>query len=111
VLSQKRLFWPQELKEAKDEKGVSFGDRTVFLEMIGLLLPLIRYPEVLAGKHLVLKVHNLGCYYGWENKTVCKGRAATIIVRAIFYQISSYMECCIHVEHLPRLSSWEAKNV
>ena len=107
-VSAKRLFWPQELRVAKDEKGVSFGDRTVFLEMVGLLLPLICCPEVLAGKHVVLKVDNLGCYYGWQNKSVCNDRAASIFVRAIFL-ISSYLECCIHVEHLPRMSSWEAE--
>jgi len=104
----KRLFWPQELREAKDEKGGSFGNRTVFLEMTGLLLPLICCPEMLAGKHVVLKVDNLGCYYGWQNKSVSNDKGASILVRAI-HLISSYLECCIYVEHLPRMSSWEAE--
>ena len=45
----KRLFRPQEIKVEKDKKGVS----------------LICCPEKLAGKQVVLKVDNLGGYYGW----------------------------------------------
>jgi len=63
---------------------------------------------MLAGKHVVLKVDNLGCYYGWQNKSVSNDKAASILVRAI-HLISSYLECCIYVEHLPRMSSWEAE--
>ena len=104
----KRLFWPAELTKQYDEGGVSFGDRTLFLEMCGLLIPFITAPHLVKNNHVVLKVDNLGCYFAWENKNVSNDKFASIIVRTIVF-ISAYLECNIVVEHLPRMSSWEAK--
>ncbi len=56
----------------------------------------------------MLKVDNLGCYYGWENKKVKNDICAWILIRSLIL-ISSFLSCYIHIEHLPRLSSWDAQ--
>jgi len=83
------------------------GSRTVTLEMIGLLLPFLIVPEMVRGKHVVLKVDNTGCFFAWQNKTVARERKAAILTRALIL-MSAYLECYIHVEHLPRVDSWDA---
>ena len=104
----KRFFWPVELKKQWDERGVGFGDRKLFLEMCGLLIPFITAPAMLKKNHVVLKVDNQGCYFAWENKNVSNDRFASKVVITIVI-ISAYLECNVVVEHLPRMSSWEAK--
>jgi hypothetical protein len=104
----KRLFWPEEMKNEKDKKGVEIGCRSVFLEMIGLLLPLIICPELVANQHVVFKVDNLGCYYGWEGRNVGKDELASMVIRAMSV-VGAYLSCYIHVEHLPRMSSSDAR--
>jgi hypothetical protein len=103
-----QMFWPKELKECRDRKGGSFGDKTLLLEFIGLLLPFLTVPQQLANQHVVLKVDNIGCFFAWENKNVTKDPHASVLVRALAL-ISSYLSCYIHVEHLPRISAWDAE--
>jgi len=102
-----QVFWPEEFKTAKDEMGKRFGDKTTTLEMIGLLLPVLLCPELLSGKHVILKVDNISCYYGWKNKAISGDKTASVLVRALLV-LSAYISCYIHVQHLPRMSSWDA---
>jgi hypothetical protein len=97
-----QIFWPNSLKNVEE-----MGSRTVTLEMIGLLLPFLIVPEMVRGKHVVLKVDNTGCFFAWQNKTVARERKAAILTRALIL-MSAYLECYIHVEHLPRVDSWDA---
>jgi hypothetical protein len=101
-------FWPSELKDKLDSKGARFGSKTVFLELIGLLIPFILIPDIIKNSHVCLFVDNIGCYYGWENHSVKNDVCASIVVRALNV-ISAFLEVYVHVKHLPRLSSWEAK--
>ena len=50
----------------KDEKGCWFGSKSATLEAVGLLLPLIVFPEFVTGKQLVFKVDNIAVMWGWN---------------------------------------------
>ena len=90
-----------------DSKGKSFGDKSTTLELIGLLLPFILIPKQLRRQHVVMKVDNMACIFGWESRHVVEDRSASILLRCI-HVISAYLETVIHVVHLPRVSSWES---
>jgi hypothetical protein len=107
IVFASQIMWPDGMKKAVDSSGKSFGNKTTTLEMIGLVIPLLLCPEVLAGKHVVFRVDNIACYYGWKNKSVTGDKCASILMRA-FSILSSYVCCYVHVDHLPRLSNWEA---
>ncbi len=80
---------------------------TTTLELIGLLMPFLMIPKFLAGQHVVLKVDNIGCYYVWQNKSVKNEVSASILTRALGL-VSAYLQCQVHVVHLPRMSTWDA---
>jgi len=103
-----QVFWPKAFKKALDSKGKSFGNKTTTLEMIGLILPFLLCPNLVKGKHIVLRVDNIGCYYGWNSKAITGDETASIFVRSLLV-LSAYLCCYVHVEHLPRMSSWEAR--
>jgi hypothetical protein len=43
-----QLTWPKEfILNATDEKNVRFGDKTMCLETIGMMLPMLLAPELL----------------------------------------------------------------
>lgn len=54
-----------------------------------------------------MKVDNVGCFFGWLNRQVTGDVIASTLVRAL-HLISAYLECQVHIEHLPRKASWEA---
>lgn len=103
-----QIFWPKSLKTASTLEVDNFGDRSLMLEMVGLLLPFLLTPSLMTGRHVILKVDNLGCIFAWQNRNVAKDKMASIMVRALVL-ISSYLACYIHVEHLPRMTSWDAQ--
>ena len=106
----KRIIWPQGMMNKKDSKGVRLGDKSTTLEIIGVLLPLLLIPEKLKNQHLVFKVDNIACIYGWENRAMKGDIMASIIVRAI-HLISCYLGSTIHMYHLPRKSDFESNMV
>jgi hypothetical protein len=97
-----QIFWPENFVMKTD-----LGCMTTTLELIGLLMPFLMIPELLAGQHIVLKVDNIGCYYAWQNKSVKNEVSASILTRALVL-ISAYLQCQVHVAHLPRMSTWDA---
>jgi len=107
IILAHQYFWPIDLYGKLDGKGACFGSKTLLLEAIGLLSPLLLIPNVIQSSYVVLNVDNIGCYYGWENKCVQGDKCATVIFRAIAL-ICAYLEINLQVRHLPRLSSWEA---
>jgi hypothetical protein len=102
-----QTFWPKELRSKLDKKGARFGSKTILLEIIGLLAPFMLMPEKICNSHIILNVDNIGCYFGWVNKSVKNDVCASIVIRAIVL-ISSYLSIQVHVKHLPRNSNWEA---
>jgi hypothetical protein len=76
--------------------------------MIGLLNPFILAPELLLKSNVVLRVDCFGTVYGMENRASKGDTSASIFIRAL-YLIAAYLECNVHIEHLPRLSDWGAE--
>jgi hypothetical protein len=106
-----QLFWPEDgLMQRKDSKGAKFENKTTTLEFVGVILPFLLIPEKLVGQHIVLKVDNTACIFGWENKSVAGDKCASILVRGL-HLISAYLGSVLHFIHLPRMSSWDAELV
>jgi hypothetical protein len=56
------------------------------------------------------KVDNIGCYFGWVNRQTPNDAMASILIRSL-HLISCLLEAEIHIEHLPRMSTWTARMV
>jgi hypothetical protein len=109
IIFANQLLWSDSfIIHARDEKDVRYGDKTTTLEMIGLIIPFILAPELLQRSHVVLRVDCFGTVYGMENRASKGDTSASIFIRAL-YLIAAYLECNVHIEHLPRLSDWGAE--
>jgi hypothetical protein len=103
-----QFFWPSpNFLHFKDGKGSIFSNKTYNLEFVGILIPFLIGPEFFINQHVIVKVDNVACFYGWINRKVTNDACASIIVRAL-HLISAYLACMIHIEHLQRLSTREA---
>ena len=103
-----RIWWKKAfITERLDREGKRFGNKTTFLESIGLLLPFLLIPSSLRNQHIVLGVDNMGCVYAWSNKYSKEDVYTSIIVRSLLV-VSSYLCCVVHVKHVPRRSTWES---
>ena len=91
-----------------DEKR--FGNKTAFLEFVGIMIPFVMIPELLKNQHIVSRVDNISCIYAWENRSMKNDVYTSILIRAL-HLISSYLCTIVHVEHLPRDTSWESQVV
>jgi hypothetical protein len=108
VIFAAQLFWPEKIIQfAKDSKNCRLGDKTTTLEFLGILLPFILIPESLCNQHIIVKVDNIGCYFGWLNRQVAGDKMASVLIR-ILHLVSAYLGCFVHIEHLPRNSTWDA---
>jgi hypothetical protein len=106
-----QLIWARNLfLKCVDSKGAELCNKTVTLEMIGILIPFLVIPEKLCNQYIVSKVDNIGCYFGWVNKQTANDEMASIVIRSL-HLISNYLSCIVHMEHLPRLSTREARMV
>jgi hypothetical protein len=104
-----QYYWPKDfIAILKDEDGTRFGNKTTTLECIGMLLPLVVAPELVANRHVVLKVDNIACVYGFENGQVRGDVTASVLIRAARV-IAAYLGTVIHVHHVKRLSCCEAE--
>ena len=90
-----------------DGKGKFLGSKTTTLELAGMLIPFLLFPEVLSGHHVILEVDNMGGVFGWNNGFCKEDNMASIMIRCLVL-LSAKLEIALHVQHLPRLSSWEA---
>ncbi len=71
-------------------------------------MPFITAPELVANRHIVLKVDNVACVYGFENGQVRGDETASIMIRSAKI-IAAYLDTVIHVQHVKRRSCWEAE--
>jgi hypothetical protein len=102
-------YWPKKfVSVSKDSNGIRYGDKSTTLECIGILLPLLTTPELLSGRHAVIRVDNMACVFGFENGHLKNDEQASIMIRAARI-IAAYLGSVIHVEHVPRRSCWEAE--
>ena len=107
ILAFQHIWDKEMITEKKDGKGARYGAKTTTLEMIGLVIPFLMIPEKMMNQNLVFEVDNIGCYFGWENKYVKGDITASILVKSILL-MSSFLGSNVFVEHLPRVSNWEA---
>ena len=109
IIFASQILWPKYfITEATDEKGVRFGDKSTTLEVIGVLIPFLLCPELLRNQHILVKVDSFGAIFSLINKHAKGDKCASVFVRALFL-IASYLECRVHVQHLPRMSDWGAE--
>ena len=100
-----RLSWPEGLlTKMKDEKGCWFGSKSATLEAVGLLLPLIVFPEFVTGKQLVFKVDNNAVMWGWNTGYVKNDKTASEVLKAVRY-LGGFLGASIFVEHVGRMTS------
>ena len=103
-----QLFWPPRvLSFVLDKKGSCLGNKSTTLEMLGILILFVVIPEQLVNQHVIVKVDNIACYFGWLNRHVTGDVMASILIRAL-HLVSPYLGCQVHEEHLPRKSTWDA---
>jgi len=106
-----RFWWdPLMISCKKDRDGKRFGNKTTFLETVGLMLPLLSIPELLKNQHIVMYVDNIGTVQAWENKYAKEDVYTSILIRTI-HLISCVLSSIIHVKHVPRMSTWESVRV
>ena len=99
-----RLEWPEGLLTEKvDEKGSHFGSKSTMLESVGLLLPLLVFPDLVAGKNLLFKVDNTAVLWGWNSGYVRNDETATEVLKSVSY-LAGYLGTIVHVEHVDRMS-------
>ena len=111
IIFANQLFWPEDgLLQKKDGKGAKFENKTTRLELVGVILPYLLIPEKLVGQHIVMKVDNTACIFGWENKSVAGEKCASILIRGL-HLLSAYLGSVLHFMHLPRMSSCDAELV
>ena len=103
-----QLFWPPGvLSWVTDSKGSCLGNKSTTLEMLGVILPFIVIPEQLVNQHVIVKVDNVACFFGWLNRHTSGDVMASILIRALHF-VTAYLGCQVHFEHLPRKSTWDA---
>ncbi len=76
--------------EKKDGNNRRFGCKAANLEMIRDLLTFLLIPEQLKSDHIVIKVDNLACVYGYNNHYMNGKIYASILTRGL-HLISAYL--------------------
>ena len=100
-----RLSWPEEfLTTMRDENGVFFGHKSTTLESIGVLLPLLVFPNRVMGRNIIVMIDNMAVVYGWPKGLVKNDKTASEVLKAAHY-LASFLGVTIHVEHVPRMSN------
>jgi len=109
LIAANRIWWKKSfIMEKRDEKNVRFGDKTTTLEAVGLLLPFLTEPKKLVNKHIVLRVDNMACVYGFENRNCSGDKSASILLQSL-HVIGAALGSKIYVEHAERRSDWTAE--
>jgi hypothetical protein len=103
-----RHIWENDFLEMRDEKGVRYGDKTTCLEALGLLLPMLSFPDFYKNSTVITKVDCLGVVFGMWNKHSAGDKSASVLIRAA-HLIAAFLECNIVVDHLPRKSDWDSE--
>ena len=73
------------------------------LESVGLLLPLLTFPEEVAGRNLIFMIDNIAVLYGWNRGYLKNDRAASEVLKSVMY-LAAFLGVKIHVRHVPRMT-------
>ena len=61
-----QMHWPSKiLSEKIDGKGAYFGCKSTTLESVGMILPMIMFPDL--GRNVIFMIDNLAVMFGWYN--------------------------------------------
>ena len=103
------LKWPNRLvMTQKDASGRWFGGKSMALECVGLLIPLLGAPDLVRRHHVHLHVDNVGLVYAWE-KRYCKNDEETSILIRCIHVLEAFLECKVYISHTKRRSTkWAA---
>jgi hypothetical protein len=108
VILVHQTIWPEGFLDSQDGKGVRMGDKTSTLEIIGVVIPFLLMPKKFLNQNVVLLLDNISVVYAWENHSFKNDICASIFVRALRL-IGLYLSCNIHVQHVKRMTTWEAR--
>lgn len=101
------IRWPCNFFNKSDKDHKSFGSKTTFLELIGLLLPLLSNPSYFSNKNVVFLVDNIAVVYGWE-KRYCKNDEYSSILLRTLQLLEATIEAKFFVLHEKRMSTQRA---
>jgi len=110
IFAQRQLWQKHFISERTDHMGKRFGNKSTTLEAVGLLLPLLAIPDRLQNQHIVFRLDNMGCVFGFENHKNSEDHTAALILKTV-HMVGAALGSVIHVEHLPRRSDWLSKMV
>ena len=80
-----------------------FGHKSTKLESIGMLLPLLVFPDKVAGRNIIFMIDNKAVLYGWYKGLVKNEYSATEVLKAV-QCLASFLGVTVYVEHVPRMS-------
>jgi len=110
ILAVRKEWSKDMISNQVDVEGKRFGNKTAFLEMVGILIPMLMLHKSLRRQHVVFKVDNIACVHGWKNRNMKEDVYSSIVIRTIFL-VAMKLETCLHVIHVPRKSDWEGDMV
>ena len=106
-----RLSWPKNLlTEERDERGVFFGSKSTTLKSVGLLLPMLAFPEKVIVRNLVFMIDNIAVMYGWLKGYVKNDSSASEVLKTAQY-LAARLGITVHVKLMPRMSDSLAQMV
>ena len=94
-------------EHVRDSLDHAYGCKSSTLEAVGLLLPFLCIPQLLVNKSVLLLTDNEALTYGWDSKKIRHDVSASIFIRAL-HIITFYLGCHVHVQHIPRNSTFLA---
>ena len=99
-----RLSWPKNLlTEERDERGVFFWSKSTTLESVGLLLPMLAFPEKVVGRNLVFMIDNIAVMYGWLKGYVKNDSSASEVLKTAQY-MAAFLGITVHLKHVAKMS-------
>jgi len=106
-----KITWPLDfLLDMKDEKGVPYACKSTTLECMGMLIPFVKFPKEVQGRHVVFRIDNMAVAQGWETGYVRNDATATEVLKTAAY-LAAYTGTTIHIDHVPRNSDSMAELV
>lgn len=103
-----QCMWPEQfILNLFDDEGKKFGNKTTFLETIGLLISIYHNYKLIHNKHVVCMVDNVAVVWAFINGRSRQDPFTSLIVSVINH-IAGSTPFKLYVEHLPRVSNMPA---
>lgn len=103
-----QCMWPEKfILQLFDEDGKKFGNKTTFLEAVGVLISIYHNYKLIHNKHVVCMVDNVAVVWAFINGRSRQDPFTSLIVSVINH-IAGSTPFKLYVEHLPRVSTLPA---